>query len=183
MIRLSPHFKAFLRLLKSRQIEYLLVGGYAVQYYGYLRPTSDLDIWIAANRVNAQKLVEALQSFGTGIAGLTLEPFQHENRIIRIEVQPLIVEVLNPIIGQRPESLSRIEGNPAGLIEVLTIQSGVSFETCYPERVMDRIDGVEVSIISLHHLEVVKQAGNRPQDIDDLAHLIETRNRRASGTT
>lgn len=170
-IRLSPHFWTFLTLLKSRQIEYLLVGGYAVQYYGYLRATSDLDIWTATHRVNALKWVEVFQNFGSGIAGLTPESFQHENRIIRIEVQPLIVEILNPIVGQRPESLGRMEGNPTGQIEILTVQSGASFETCYAERVIDILDGVEVNVISLHHLEAIKRAGNRPKDIDDLAHL------------
>jgi len=170
-MHLSPHFWTFLTLLKSKQVEYLLAGGYAVQYYDYLRPTSDLDIWTATHRVNALKWVEVFQNFGSGIAELTPEPFQHANRIIRLEVQPLSVEILNPIIGQQPESLSRMEGNPTGQIEVLTVQSGVSFETCYAERVVDLIDGVEVNVISLHHLEVIKRAGNRPKDIDDLAHL------------
>lgn len=32
---LPPDFKEFLRLLNSRQVEYLLIGGYAVGYYGY----------------------------------------------------------------------------------------------------------------------------------------------------
>ena len=171
MIQLSPHFITFLTLLKSRQIEYLLVGGYAVQYYGYQRHTSDLDIWTATHRANALKWIEVFQNFGSGIAGLTPETFQHENRIIRIEVRPLIVEILNPIIGQHPESLGRIEGNPASQIEVLTVQSGVSFKACYAARVVTKIDGVEVDIVSLPYLKAIKQAGNRPKDLDDLVHL------------
>jgi len=29
--------------------EYLLIGGYAVGYYGYPRATADMDLWIAMN--------------------------------------------------------------------------------------------------------------------------------------
>jgi hypothetical protein len=42
---LPPDFKEFLRLLNSRRVEYLLIGGYAVGYYGYPRATADIDIW------------------------------------------------------------------------------------------------------------------------------------------
>lgn len=43
---LLPDFKNFLRL-NLKQVEYLLIGGYAVGYYGYSRATADMDIWIA----------------------------------------------------------------------------------------------------------------------------------------
>jgi len=47
-ILLPPDFKEFLQLLNSERIEYLLVGGYAVGYYGYPRATGDMDVWVAA---------------------------------------------------------------------------------------------------------------------------------------
>lgn len=43
-IRLTPDFKEFLRLLTDHQVEYLLIGGYAVGYHGYPRATADMDI-------------------------------------------------------------------------------------------------------------------------------------------
>jgi predicted nucleotidyltransferase len=51
-------FKEFLKLLNSNNIEYLLIGGYAVGIYGYVRATNGLDIWINANSLNAAKMVE-----------------------------------------------------------------------------------------------------------------------------
>ena len=39
-IQLPPDFREFLRLLNSYQVEYLLIGGWAVGYYGYVRPTN-----------------------------------------------------------------------------------------------------------------------------------------------
>jgi hypothetical protein len=61
-ILLPPDFKEFLRLLNSREVQYLLIGGYAVNYYGYPRATADLDIWIAIDPLNAEKI--ALGEFG-----------------------------------------------------------------------------------------------------------------------
>ena len=42
MIQLPPDFKDFLRLLNEKEVEYLLIGGYAVAHYGYIRATSDI---------------------------------------------------------------------------------------------------------------------------------------------
>jgi hypothetical protein len=54
-------FKDFLRFLNSRQVEYLLIWGYAVGYYGYARATADIDIWIAIHPENAQKVVNIIR--------------------------------------------------------------------------------------------------------------------------
>lgn len=45
MMQLPPDFKDFLKLLNLKQVEYLLIGGYAVSYYGYPRATGDMDVW------------------------------------------------------------------------------------------------------------------------------------------
>ena len=62
-IRLPEDFKEFLRLLRENKVEYLLVGGYAVGFYGYPRPTGDMDIWISRSRENAEKTVGVLEKF------------------------------------------------------------------------------------------------------------------------
>ncbi|MDA1013305.1 MAG: hypothetical protein O3A00_02505 [Planctomycetota bacterium] len=41
--RLPPDFKDFLKLLSEHQVEYLLIGGYAVGHFGYVRATADID--------------------------------------------------------------------------------------------------------------------------------------------
>ncbi len=47
---LPKDFKEFLKLLNIHKVEYLLIGGYAVGYYGYPRTTADIDVWIAKIR-------------------------------------------------------------------------------------------------------------------------------------
>ncbi|GAB4145145.1 MAG: hypothetical protein Fur0046_22700 [Cyanobacteria bacterium J069] len=96
---LPSDFKDFLRLLNSKQVEYLLIGGYAVGYYGYARATADIDIWIAINPENAQKVVDAIREFGFNVEGLTSELFLQPNKVARMGVPPFRIEVLTTISG------------------------------------------------------------------------------------
>ena len=64
MILLPPDFKDFLRLLNSEQVEYLVLGGYAVGYYGYPRATGDMDVWVATRSSNIEAVVRVLKQFG-----------------------------------------------------------------------------------------------------------------------
>lgn len=63
MITLHPDFKEFLQLLNEHKVKYLLVGGYAVSLHGYIRYTSDMDIWILSNESNVKKIIKVLKDF------------------------------------------------------------------------------------------------------------------------
>lgn len=148
-IKLPPDFKEFFRLLKEKQVEYLLIGGYAVGYYGYPHATQDIDIWIAIGSENAKRMVTVLKEFGFNTSELSGKLFLESNNIVRLGEPPLRVEVINTI-------------------------SGVTFDECYTERVSDIIDGTEFDIISLHHLKINKKASGRHKDLDDLENLPES---------
>ena len=75
---LPPDFKEFLSLLKDKNIQYLLIGGYAVAYHGYPRTTNDMDIWIAIEPKTAKKMVLALREFGFDTPELSKELFLKE---------------------------------------------------------------------------------------------------------
>ena len=145
-LALPPDFKEFLRLLRAHGVEYLLIGGYAVSYHGYARATQDLDVWVAISPPNAERVVAALREFGFGVSDLSPDLFLRERSVVRMGVPPMRVEVVTTI-------------------------SGVRFEQCYPERVTDILDGVEVTLIGLHHLKANKRASGRHRDLDDLEHL------------
>ena len=66
-IELPNDFKEFLRLLNSHQVEYLLIGGYAVGYHGYPRATGDMDIWVAVGAQNAQRLMHVLRGLALAL--------------------------------------------------------------------------------------------------------------------
>jgi hypothetical protein len=49
-----------LKLLNSNNVEYLLIGGYAVNIHGYVRMTNDMDVWVRPTPENAGRVVAAL---------------------------------------------------------------------------------------------------------------------------
>ena len=79
----NPHYKELLQLFNEFQVEYLIVGGFAVMKYGEPRYTKDLDVWVDNSAQNSQKVVEALTRFGAPLAqdGITPETFA-ENQVV-----------------------------------------------------------------------------------------------------
>jgi hypothetical protein len=144
--KLPRDFKEFLKSFEDEGVQYLLIGGYVVGYYGYPRATADMDVWIAVNPVNASKCVRALQRFGMAVPELAPELFMEDDRIIRMGVPPLC-------------------------IEIHTGASGVEFEQCFQRRRRVNLDGIEVSLMDLNDLKQNKRASGRHRDLDDLEHL------------
>ena len=145
-IELHHDFNEFLRLLNANGVRYLLVGGHAVGFHGYPRATGDMVVWVAAEPVNVERLVQAVQEFGLPADDTTKEALLQRNRIIRM-------------------------GYPPVRIELLTDISGVDFEECYGQRTTAESDGIPVSIISLPMLKANKKAAGRLKDLEDLRHL------------
>ena len=146
MIRLPSDFKEFLQLLNDHRVDYLLVGGYAVGYHGYPRATVDLDIWVAVTPRNARHLVMVFKEFGFDAKELKEDLFLKENKIVRI-------------------------GEPPLRIKVMTSVSGVDFDACYEQRIVDTIDGIQVNFINLENLKVNKMSAGRHKDLNDLENL------------
>ena len=139
-------FLEFLKLLKESNVQYLIVGGYAVAYHGYPRMTMDIDIWIKMSGNNSKNIVKAIRKFGFKSDELKKEIFETPNSIVRMGVKPQ-------------------------LIEIITTISGVEFDDCYERRIIDTIEGIEISIISLSDLRKNKISANRPEDIADLSYM------------
>lgn len=144
---LFPDFKEFLKSLNRARIRYLVIGGYAVNAYGYHRHTGDLDVWVAVDSENANKLSRAWQRF----AGFSAQ-----------EVPPSIF--------LKRGAMFRFGREPS-LIELVTRISGVSFEACYARRTIRVIDGVKVSMISLADLKKNKRASGPLKDLADVEQL------------
>jgi predicted nucleotidyltransferase len=143
---LTPDFKEFLKLLNLNKVDYLIIGGYAVGYHGYVRATADIDIWIPINTQAAEKMVKIVLEFGFTDPKIKKELFLEERNVIQMGKAPFRIDILTSI-------------------------SGVTFEECYPKRVIDKIDGIKVNIIDLESLQKSKKAAGRDQDILDLKKL------------
>jgi hypothetical protein len=96
-LTLPIDFKEFLNLLNAKAVKYLLIGGYAVGYHGYPRATNDIDIWIAINPDNAERMETVLREFGFNIPELSADLFLKENSIVRMGIPPMRIEVVTGI--------------------------------------------------------------------------------------
>ena len=56
--------RIILKTLLEHRVDFILIGGYAVNYYGYNRVTGDMDIWLAPDNDNKEMLLKALASLG-----------------------------------------------------------------------------------------------------------------------
>jgi predicted nucleotidyltransferase len=156
MEKLDPNFADFLKSLNARHVEYLVVGGYAVGYHGFVRATGDLDVFVRSSEQNAKKLVLAFKDFGFDVPELTAAVFLEPGRIVRIGVPPLRLEVMNAI-------------------------SGVSFEECFGKRAEESIAGLRVCFIDRESLLANKRAAGRPKDLADIEALTRTTNKPQAG--
>jgi hypothetical protein len=143
---LSPDFREFVELLNKHKVNYLIVGGYAVGVHGHPRYTGDLDVWISPNPETAKIMVQVMKEFGFGSFGLTESDFLAKENIIQL-------------------------GYPPFRIDVLTTIDGVTFEECFPSKVVIEDEGVPVNFISLKDLRKNKESTGRLRDLDDLDNL------------
>jgi len=148
-MQLPDDFSEFLRLLDVHDVPYLIVGGYAVAFHGYPRATQDLDVWVNASEDVGVRLVTALHEFGFEDAQLTPELFTDPDRLVRLGIPPMRLEILSSV-------------------------SGLDFDDSLEDAVRTDVDGVPVTVISLADLRRNKLAAGRPRDLADLEELPES---------
>jgi hypothetical protein len=145
-LRLTPEFKEFLNLVNSAKIEYLLIGGYAVGLYGYIRPTKDIDLWVAVDDRNLEKLLDVLERFGFKRSSLPNPLFAPDKTVLRMGLPPDRIEIISQI-------------------------SGVDFRDCFARRRQMVIDGISVNVIDYEDLKKNKRATGRTRDAGDIEQL------------
>ena len=145
-MELSPDFQEFLASFVSRDVRFLIVGGYALAVHGHPRYTKDLDVWVGTDPGNAERVVEALEAFGFGGLGLTPDDFQQPDVVVQL--------------GREPQR-----------IDILTFATGLVFDEAYQRRITVPIGDVLVPFISVDDLRVNKLATGRLRDVADAADL------------
>jgi predicted nucleotidyltransferase len=151
MTPLPRDYQDFLQLLTAHGVEYVIVGGYAVIFHGYVRYTGDLDVFVALSSETAQRLTRAFREFGFNLPELTPELFLNKGRIVRIGHEPMRLEILNEI-------------------------DGVTFDECYGNRIEVELGGQKVNFIALPQLLQNKRASGRSKDMADVEALSEPGN-------
>ena len=150
----------FLQVLSERSVEFVLVGGMAVQLHGYLRMTYDIDIVLAMNDENLERFIEVAKQFG-------LRP------IIPVPIDSLKNSSLIDQWHQEKGMLAfalREPGAGGSAVDVL-VRPDVPYERLVAQAVRGRLFGHSVNIASIDHLLEMKRIANRPKDQLDIAAL------------
>ena len=143
---LNPDFRDMLSCLKGEEVEFIIVGAYALAAHGLPRATGDIDIWVRNSRVNAQKILRALAKFGAPVSDLSGDDFVTPDTILQLGVEPSRIDLLTGI-------------------------DGVEFDEACENKTSVRIDGLEIYILSKSDLLKNKLAANRDKDRSDIAWL------------
>jgi predicted nucleotidyltransferase len=128
-------------------VEYLVIGGHAVNAYTQARFTKDLDVLVRGSEANGVAVFKALAQFGAPLAGVSPSDFSgHPEQFFQLGVEPNRIDILQSI-------------------------PGVSFEEAWQQATSGNVDGVPVRFISREHLIVNKLAAGRPRDLGDVDEL------------
>ena len=136
---LNPDFRDALSAFNAEEVEYLLVGAFALAAHGLPRATGDIDLWVRPSAENAERVWRALVAFGAPGEMFRREDFTRPDMVVQIGVPPARVDVLTAI-------------------------EGVEFDDAWRERVVLTLDGLAVPVIGRDHLLRNKQATGRPKD-------------------
>lgn len=98
-MEIYPDFRDLLTLFNAREVEYVVVGGYAVAHHGAPRYTADIDLFVRASDANAARILDALKDFGFGSLGLDASDFNRPHRVTQLGFPPCRVDIVTSIDG------------------------------------------------------------------------------------
>ncbi len=152
---LPADFKEFIENLNQKNVEYLIIGGYALGAYGHIRATKDLDIYINPSLENATKMRDVCIAYRIPAEQVSVQMFQ----------VPQVVD-----IGDEPFK-----------IEILKKLDVVDFNYAYQRRTIITIDNIKLNIASIEDMILLKQAAvkdrNEARDKEDLEFLKKKKER------
>jgi predicted nucleotidyltransferase len=135
-----------LQLLSEEQVDFIIVGAYALGAHGYPRATGDIDIWVKPNNTNSRKLYKALARFGAPLEQIAIDDFSMEGIIFQIGVIPRRIDIITKI-------------------------DGVTYEEANEDKIAVEVEGLMLPVISLDKLIKNKMATGREKDELDIKTL------------
>ena len=142
----TKDFEELFACLSRRLVKAIIVGGYAFAFHAKPRFTKDIDVFVEPTPANAERLLGALEDFGFGSLGLTIDDFSRPGSIVQL-------------------------GVPPNRVDLVTAIDGVSFDEAWAGRVDGRYGSAPVFYLGRAELVRNKRASGRAQDLADLEAL------------
>ena len=146
-MKVHEDFKDFIETLNKNNVEYVIVGAFALAFHGHPRATGDIDIWLRPTPQNAKAVLKALNDFGFGELDIS------EKDILSGKIIQL--------------------GYPPVRIDLITLMEGVTHEETWEGRVSGTFGDQQVFYIGRDAFIRNKKAIGRHKDLADLELLGE----------
>ena len=147
-MEVQQDYRELLGLLNKHEVEYIIVGSYALAYHGAPRSTGDLDILVRTSTENADRITKTLEAFGFESPDLTAADFLEPERVVQIGVPPVRVDLMTSL-------------------------TGISWDEAFAGRVRGEYGDVPVFYLGRDQFIANKQALGRKKDLADLEVLGE----------
>lgn len=144
---MNSDFKDLLRIFEAEDVEYLIVGAYAVMHYTQPRYTKDLDIWLKPSTENSHRIAKAFYEFGAPLVEVTREDFEKEG--------------LQYLIGMPPTQIDFLTSLPCPF----------TFDEAWEQKETRVVDNTTIHFLGKENLITAKKIANRPQDQADLDEI------------
>jgi hypothetical protein len=135
-----------LSLFAAKNVEYVVVGAYALAAHGLPRATGDIALWVRATPENAARVLAAMKEFGAPLFDLTIDDLAKPDIVFQVGVAPR-------------------------RIDILTCVSGIDFDDAWKEHREIALGELTIPVLSRAHLLKNKKAAGRPKDLGDIAWL------------
>lgn len=145
----EEHQRVLTKLIEH-QVQFILIGGYAINYYGYHRTTGDMDIWLMPDNNNKLLLIAALKQLDFDDEGLAIVASWDFTQAQKFYV------------GDKSQP---------DRTDFMTYISGVDYEEARREAILFETGGLKLSIIHIQQLLKNKKATGRLKDLADAEYL------------
>ena len=142
-------FQELFASLNAHEVEYMIVGSYALAHYGSPRYTGDIDVYLNCTDANARKVIAALKDFGFNAPELAPEDFTKPDTIVQIGVPPVRVDLITSI-------------------------DGVNWEETQKGKTAGDYGGVPVFFIGKREFIANKKASGRKKDLADIEAIEDS---------
>lgn len=111
MSDVNEDYLEFVAALKRNDVEFVIVGAFALSFLGFPRATGDIDFWIRPTESNAEAVLRALKDFGFESLGITKEDIL-SGKVIQMGYPPVRIDLLTSLSGVVAEEIwnNRKEG-------------------------------------------------------------------------
>ena len=135
-------------LINKHNVEFLIVDGYAVIAHGYIRATTDMDIWVNTTKDNGKNIRKALEEMG-----------YKKEKCLKAE----------SIVNSGGKVKVFMENNKIDLMA--TYSTYLKFEDSYKTKKEVELENVRFYFIGYKELIETKLRAGRTRDLDDVKNL------------